>query len=306
MTIFFTLSGFLIATLLCEEHETTGRVSLPRFYMRRARRLLPALLAVVAVSVAATAAMGIDFVTWPEVLGALTYSTNLIGAFTPIPVDGMLHHTWSLVIEEQFYLVWPILTIALWRHRTALSALVGLGVLFAAAQRIALLYIDADIERVAYTVHTRIDGILIGCGLALLLRGRSNPPVIRGSGLALLAIGLLSLAPEGITFVLGLSLIAGATAIVITAILAGNGPQWLEWAPLRRIGRVSYGLYLWHHVVLIFSDRALGFHDDWVATALVVLPSSAALTWLSWRYIEQPWLRQSAHSQLRQETAASA
>jgi peptidoglycan/LPS O-acetylase OafA/YrhL len=93
---------------------------------------------------------------------------------------------------------------------------------------------------------------------------------------------------------------------VINAVVAGSGPGWLEWEPLRKVGRVSYGLYLWHHVVLIFSDRALGLEEDWVATALVVVPTSAVLTWLSWRYVEQPWLRSDARRELRQGATVSA
>lgn len=301
--MFFTLSGFLIATLLCEECEATGTVLLRAFYERRARRLLPALVAVVLVAVGLTAVTGISFVTWPEVIGALTYSTNVISAFTSIPVDGMLHHTWSLVIEEQFYLVWPLLTLALWRHRSVLLALVGVGAVWAVVERLSLLSTEADVQRVAYGLHMRVDGILIGCGLALVLRGRAAPPAVPGAGAALLVISLLSLAPVGVTFVLGLPLLSAATAVVIASILAGRGPTWLEWRPLRQVGRLSYGLYLWHHVVLSFSDRALGLHDDWRATALVVLPTSVVLTLLSWRYIEQPWLRAKDE---RQQVAAVA
>jgi peptidoglycan/LPS O-acetylase OafA/YrhL len=289
VTVFFVLSGFLIATLLFEELERSGSLSLGSFYRRRARRLLPALVVVVAVSVLITMVSGIGFVTWPEVVGALLYCTNIVQMWVPIQVDGMLHHTWSLVIEEQFYLLWPFVASVLWRRRTLLLVLLLAGSVLVEARRVVLFGV-APLEDIAFSVGTRVDGILIGCALAVVLRGRVLPRPARWSGsLAVGYVLVAALSPVyGLTFVAGLTLAAVATSGVIVAVLADAAPRWLEWSPLRTVGRLSYGLYLWHHVVLVFSDRALGLADDWIATSLVVLPASAVLTWLSWRFVERP------------------
>ena len=139
VTLFFALSGFLIATLLCQELEASGRVSFRRFYERRARRLFPALIAVVVVSVLLTGTTGIGFVTPAEVVGALTYSTNVIALFVPIQDKGMLYHTWSLVIEEQFYLVWPVLVVRFWRWRLLLLAAAVTAAFAIAFHRVTML-----------------------------------------------------------------------------------------------------------------------------------------------------------------------
>lgn len=296
VTIFFTLSGFLISTLLCHELETTGRVSFRRFYERRARRLLPALVTAIAVITVVSTVIGVRLLTWPEALGALFFCTNILRLFIPVEGGGILHHTWSLMIEEQFYVVWPLLSVALWRRRRLLLSVLFIGAAWAAYQRIALIGRDGvDVERLQFSIDTRVDGILIGCALALLLRWKVTTAPTTWGGPGLLCIGVFALSPnQGLTFVVGLTLVSLATAATISSVVAGAAPRWLELGPLRAVGRVSYGLYLWHHIVLVFSYRVLGLGDDWVAVALVMIPTSALLTWLSWRYVEQPFMRRRA------------
>ena len=120
VVVFFTLSGYLIATLLAEEIEATGRLRLGAFYRRRALRLLPALVSVVVVTGLFTLLTGVPWVTLREVVAALSFSTNVLTYLPPTFGGGMLHHTWTLAIEEQFYLLWPGIVLLLWRRRTIL------------------------------------------------------------------------------------------------------------------------------------------------------------------------------------------
>lgn len=290
VTMFFTLSGFLIATLLFEELEQSGRISLTRFYRRRALRLLPALVSMTLACILVSLVSGIAFVTRSEVIGTLFYCSNVIAMFAPPEPGGMLHHTWSLVLEEQFYLVWPAVMLALWRRPRTLLCVLAAGAVFSAVQRFVLIG-EAGHERLVYGTDTRIDGILIGCALAVGLRHRVVELGVRR--LAFIGVSyciFLAAAPVGLTFLFGITVVAVATAASITGIVAGRAPSLLRWRWLTFVGRRSYGLYLWHHPVLILVN-AIAPGSHWLVTTLAVVPLSALLTGLSWTYVEQPFLR---------------
>src|SRR3954471_21397865 len=179
--VFFVLSGFLITSLLLDERWKTGTVKLSRFWARRARRLLPALLILLAAMAA--------YATWVpmqsplgdlrrDVLATLAYVSNwhfiIDGGsyFARNAPPSPLRHTWSLAIEEQFYVLWPLLFIAVarGRHRlTKLAVLIGVGIAASIAAMAYLFHPGADSSRVYYGTDTRAHVILIGCGLAVLL-----------------------------------------------------------------------------------------------------------------------------------------
>jgi peptidoglycan/LPS O-acetylase OafA/YrhL len=177
---FFVLSGFLITGLLLCERERTGRISLARFWGRRARRLLPALLLVLV----AVAALGRDTLAAEELAGlrrdalaALGYVANwrMIyrggDYFAQTAAASPLQHTWSLGIEEQFYLAWPLLLVFFLRRRFAVLAAAATGAL-ASGVTAALLYRPAaDPGRVYYGTDTRASALLIGCALVAILAG---------------------------------------------------------------------------------------------------------------------------------------
>ncbi|TQS42192.1 acyltransferase family protein [Cryptosporangium phraense] len=273
---FFVLSGYLITTLLLAEHERTGRIRLAAFWGRRARRLLPALLAVV------TAVVGCAH--WlvppeerqplgPDAVSALAYVANWrmlhrgdgYAALTASPSP--LQHTWSLALEEQFYLLWPLVIVAAlawWRGRgLLLGTLVAAG---ASAAAMALLYVpDAEPARAYYGSDTRAFGLLAGCALALGARRyravhaaprRWSLPV--AIALGVLAAALLLLDDSGPALYRGgLLAVVGAVAVVIGA--ADRRPDGrlaavLAIRPLPEIGRVSYELYLWHWPTFLFLD----------------------------------------------------
>jgi peptidoglycan/LPS O-acetylase OafA/YrhL len=281
--VFFVLSGFLITSLLIGERLSRGRIRLKAFWARRARRLLPALLVmIVAVTLYARfiAAPGMYPQLRSDALSALFYVANwhfiLSGQNYFVangPVSPLLH-TWTLGIEEQFYLVWPLLVVAvMWRAGRsgrgagrALWALMALSLVGAAASatEMALIYQPADVNRVYFGSDTHAQSLLIGAALAAAValwrrRGqefvtaRSARFVIAFFGLAGIAVlawmwSQLNVNDSGI-FDGGF---AGASVCVAAVVLSGVlvprslVARVLSFAPLRYLGRISYGMYLWH------------------------------------------------------------
>ena len=294
VVVFFVLSGFLITSLLLEERERSGSLDLLGFYRRRALRLAPALVACVVVVGVAGAALGSrlgpTYAPPALVLGALTWTSNWVVAGGE-HAGTALTHTWSLSIEEQFYLVWPPLLLVLLRRRQRwlVPGLVA-GACASAAMRFVL--IPEGVDRINNGSDTRADALLVGCLVAVLVHRRAPRPARPVVALLLLvAIVASSLWFPVAAVVLLLPLTtAAATAVVVTSVVGDGGVRWLRGRALTLLGRRSYGWYLWHWPVVVAANRLL---DDpgWPLLALVVLPVCAVLVTLSWRYVEQPFLR---------------
>lgn len=276
--VFFVLSGYLITTLLLAEHERTGRIRLGAFWARRARRLLPALLTVVGAVLTGAhwlvppeerAAVGTD------ALAALGYVANWrmlekgdgYAALTAAPSP--LQHTWSLALEEQFYLLWPLVVLGVLTIWSARGLLWGTVVAVAASAGVmALRYVpDAEPARAYYGSDTRAFGLLAGCALALVLSARRYRPDHAAprrwspsvpTALATLCAALFALDDSGpVLYRGGLLLVVLAVAVVLTR--AEREPDGLTArvlcaSPLPRVGRVSYELYLWHWPVFAALD----------------------------------------------------
>ena len=313
---FFVLSGYLITSLLLSEWRATGSISLLAFWSRRARRLLPALFLVL---------VGVGFYAiifaQPEelarlrddALATLGYVANwrpvLVGEsyFDQFSLPSPLRHTWSLAIEEQWYAVWPVLVIVLLRlRRGSLATLLGVSLVLAAGSALLMAWLhdpQGDPSRVYYGTDTRAQSLLVGAVLAVVLLQHGRALADR-AGLLLQLAGLVSVAYIGWMWVTtsdnsvflyrgGLLLLALAVAVVIAAaVRPARGPlaSILSIAPLRGLGLISYGVYLWHWpIYLVLTPERVGW-DGYSLFALRVL-ITLAIAVASYLLLETPFRR---------------
>ncbi|HET6736779.1 MAG TPA: acyltransferase family protein [Mycobacterium sp.] len=318
--VFFVLSGFLITSLLLDELARTGRIALRAFWIRRARRLLPALIVMVLAVVAARdffppeaiAALRDDAVSaffWVSNWAFVAQQTDYFSHGAP---PSPLQHTWSLGVEEQYYLIWPILVIAVaamfrTRARWAVFVLATVGVLASAAG--AILYTsDASLNRVYFGTDTRAQALLVGAAAAaLLVRDWSTLtmggpqlstrwrrwvarilPVI---GLAVLASAAHYATGAAREFRGGLLIVVAMAAVLVVAPVAleQSGPvaRMLAWRPLVWLGAISYGVYLWHWPIFLALN---GEHTGLSGWPLFALRCAATIAFAaaSWWLLEQP------------------
>jgi peptidoglycan/LPS O-acetylase OafA/YrhL len=317
--IFFTLSGYLITDILLSQLSARGHIRLGRFWLARARRLLPALFLMLALVVAwvtvfgpaqpqqfrsAVVASALYVSNWQLIFGDVSYFAR----FAP---PGPLNHLWSLAIEEQFYIVWPFLLLlgtklvgerplpSGVRPRLAVATLV---LAFASVALMAVLYHPSlDPSRVYYGTDTRASELLFGAALAMvwpsrrLRRGISVGArnTLDGLGvLGLLGIALLIWQTDQYSPFLyrgGLVVLSLATVLVLAPLAhpACRLGTVLGWRPLRWVGVRSYGIYLWHFPIIVLTtpDNARG--TDLLRDALQVAATFAVAA-LSWRYVEEP------------------
>jgi peptidoglycan/LPS O-acetylase OafA/YrhL len=332
--VFFVISGFLITRLLVAEHERHGRIDLGRFWQRRARRLLPALITVVVVCCTTAWLIGGDVLVsiGRQVLGAATFSSNWLdiaagGSYFARDTPELFRNLWSLAVEEQFYLLWPVLVIALLftRRRWLQILLVSALALASATAMAALFHPGSDATRVYFGSDTHSFGLAVGAALAFMVAGlhpvdlnvgeRRTQRFIRQRFINawLPTVGVVSLIgvctaawwlhdDADATYRGGLLLTSLLTALVIWAAVTPRSRlgRALDVTPLRVIGERSYGLYLWHWPVLLLVTAALpsaagtsaaGSSAEnsmqWLAGGVTVLLTVVAAS-VSYRFIEQP------------------
>jgi len=315
--VFFVLSGFLITTLLLAEHARTGRIGLRAFWARRARRLLPGLGAMLlAVAVwAAVVGLSSPATVRGDAIATLGYLANWRyilanrGYFAQYGPPSPLLHTWSLAIEEQFYLLWPLIVLPVvrrWGARAVRDVAVG-GVLASATACAVLAARGADTARLYYGTDTRAQAILVGAALAATLRLRRHrsgtvpAPVVASVVPVLGAVCVLWCwhALSGTSAFLyrgGFTLVAAATATVIAGAVTTPRAvltRVLSWSPLRGLGHISYEVYLWHWPVLLaMTASRTGGHGSVLLAARVAVTGGLALG--TWALIDQPLRRPSA------------
>ncbi len=260
--VFFVLSGFLITTLLVEEWGARGTISLRRFYMRRVLRLFPALFVVLLVTA--------PFVPRAWTLAATFYVANWGVALGHLGVCA-IKHLWSLSIEEQFYILWPVTLLGLLRLKAPRALIYGVVALLALAStafKVVAWSSPASWIRLYSGTDGRADQLLIGCGLGLFLSWSALPQrawfrtavrVAAIPAMVYLAYQFLFARVYGefLYHQVGLTWVALATGILLLQVMT-TPYRWmtaiLEWRPLVAIGRISYGVYLWHQPVGWFTD----------------------------------------------------
>jgi len=307
--IFFVLSGFLITALLLQEWQHTGTIRLGAFYARRALRLLPALFTLLAVVLLAPGLFYLSAPPWKDAAIAAFYATNWVNAFG-LRKLAILDHTWSLTVEEQFYVLWPPLVLALLAlriRRRWILAMVVLGIGASTGLRLLLWDGPASINRLYYGLDTRFDALLVGCLVALLMSWDLIPRtrkavtairVIAGACAPVLVLLLVTADRESRLTYHGLSTIACAAVAGVLLHVVYCPSRFrilvLENAPIVWIGRISYGLYLWHNPIfvdLLNSTRMAKLGLSGLPALVVRFILAFAVAALCFYLIERPFLR---------------
>lgn len=310
--LFFVLSGFLITSLLVERWEFEGERGFGRFYLRRALRLLPAVLFLLVIHIVFIA------LVHPELLGpalgttlaVLTYSANYAAVFAGTN-SPHLGHMWSLAVEEQFYLVFPFVLIGLLSagvSRRWIVRLTVVAVIAVSLWRAALFGGTADWSAIYRRTDVRLDAMLIGALLALIYHrlplSRLSAATVSAAGTAaaggFLAAALLLQRDQPVLYQGGFTLIAVLAAVMVAVTVDGRW-SWcrlLETRPVVMIGRLSYSLYLWHYGVFVFvGEIGAGLP----APVRVVLGFTGAFAGAAISYVavERPMLRMKARLEQR-------
>ena len=302
VTVFFVLSGFLITWLLVKESEKTGRISLRDFYIRRTLRIFPAFYVFWFVCIGAAALRGAH-ILWGQAWASFFYVGDYYDALIHRP-GGIMGITWSLGVEEKFYLLWPFIFAALHRNPKKLLrvALFAIGAIW--LYRIVLtLTVSLPPDYLRYAFESRFDNILYGCVLALGLKLRKVEPILKtGASIPVIPmaivgslLGLCFLEERlgsAYLYVFGMSLNSLLIAIALLQFVylgAVGGWKWLSHPILRFFGRISYSLYLYHIVVIAMIQHYFpALRIRYAYPAIYV--GSIAAAYLSFHLVEQPFL----------------
>ena len=321
--VFFVVSGFLITSLLLDERDRSGHTNLPQFWMRRARRLLPALFTVLAAVAVWSVFSGTDEQqsqlrrdlpwaifyggNWGQIVGGVPYYSG---------DPPLLRHVWSLAVEEQWYLFWPLAFVALRRTRLTRAGTAGVLVAVSAAvmgwtyllhgngpgNLSSPITVLDDTDRINFmylSTVTRASGLVLGAAAAFVWRPWRSPAAARSQGgwlldgLGFLAVAMLGCIAAVATLTDGYVyqwLLALVTLLSLVAVLVAVHPAatWyrtaLSWTPLVEIGKRSYGIYLWHWPIFVFAEA----YDGSVARVAAALAVTAVVSELCYRFVELP------------------
>lgn len=307
--VFFVLSGFLITSVVVEERERSGTIRLGLFYIRRALRLIPGLMVLLAVLGLWSLTLplrGMAVEVWREMLFTFFYVANWALAFDAMQAMGMLGHAWTLAMEEQFYLLWPPVVFAVMRRGIpprSFALLVAAAIAAVAVHRALMWSSGATMQRMFFGFDTRCDALLAGCLAALTVRlpGRLSTPARRRAwraaglaGTAVLSLLMVFAVREHDAMFLGgytvVALSAGLMLIHLVDHPASPLARAFAVRPLTHVGHISYGLYLWHWpVFLTFAVMAAGWGQ--LRLNLARFAVTFVLAQLSSTLVEQPCLK---------------
>ncbi len=313
LDMFFALSGFLITAIILREHGKTGSIGLGRFYLRRAQRLLPALFLALA-GVAAFGAVVQRADVFRDVVGAYPYIVLYVsnwyaiaeGAAALRPFD----HLWSLSVEEQFYLVWPLVVLGVatkLRRADLLIPICLVGSVGALVSRYVEAQNFSSFERIFIGTDMVADHLLLGCALAVLVvrGGDATHAALRTWSSRLLPLALAIWAVSAVTdpwllreidptvrFPFQQSLVALASVTVIAHLHFERGSRLstlLSWRPAVTVGVMSYGLYIWHWPVFV-AVRLYVDQGERLTVVLLTVPITLLIGFCSYHLIERPIL----------------
>jgi peptidoglycan/LPS O-acetylase OafA/YrhL len=314
VTVFFVISGYLITSLLMAEYDRHGTIRFSHFYWRRFARLGPALILVTVVTAAWLVITRVPIGQWwGGLLGSLTYTTDIIATFfNNSAVSANYQFTWTLGIEEQFYLFWPLLLLLLLRRGRFVPTMVLLAVGVAATWVVRNWESTHGASRTAlyYGPFSHVDALLLGCGIAMVL---TRFPASKFLRIVARIVGPLGVVALAIIFFVGhflqwidqfgLSALAAAAVVLWVAILPKDiFGRIMSLPPLAFIGRLSYSIYLWNVLLLWVFVSIVHFHlrpaqTNW---GFVWVVAVFGVAYLSYRFVENPlrrkWAPPQAHA----------
>ncbi|WP_376774477.1 acyltransferase family protein [Paenibacillus eucommiae] len=313
--VFFVLSGYLITDQIIHKWKRSKRLALKDFWLRRARRLLPAMLTMLLLVLAWLLLVDKSRLLSlkGEVLSTVFYTNNWwlifhdVSYFESFGPSSPLGHLWSLAIEEQFYLIWPLalaLGLRFFPQRGKLLLLTLTGAALSAFAMSLLFQPGADPSRVYYGTDTRSFALLIGAALAIVWPSQRLTSQISsktrlmldstgGFGLVLILLMMGQMSEyESFVYRGGLVLLSVLTAIVVAVLAhpASRLGKLMGCKPLRWIGVRSYGIYLWHYPVIVLTSPVVDTGDIDVLRVVLQIGASLVLAALSWKFIEEPIL----------------
>ncbi|NLT48865.1 MAG: acetyltransferase [Clostridiales bacterium] len=313
VNLFFVLSGYLITNILQVQWEHSGTLNLKNFWLRRAKRLLPALFVMLAGVMLWTVLFAPERLAAlkSEIMAAVFYVSNWylifheVSYFESFGPPSPFGHLWSLAIEEQFYLFWPLLLGLGFRLLRQRKWIIGgtVAIALVSALAMALIYIPGhDPSRVYYGTDTRAFALLLGAALAMVWpSGRLSAELTGARRLALDGAGIFGLLVvlwmifrtnqyQPFLYQSGL-LIFSVAAAVLVAVLAHPASRLsglFGWGPLCLLGKWSYGIYLWHYPIIVLSSPLVNTGEPDALRSLCQISISVLLAALSYYLIEEP------------------